>query len=68
MSQQDPFSAFFAARDGANVAGGCPFCDAYQVIQAHVLGFPSLHAIHVYHAAGCPRFAAQPARKEGNPT
>lgn len=56
---QDPATAMIAAMDGAEVPGGCGWCDAVQVVEAHVRGEANLHAVHVYHADGCPWLAAR---------
>lgn len=56
-----PGSALLAALDGAEIAGGCDGCDAYQKVRAHAYG-ANVHMISVHHDDGCPWLAAREQR------
>lgn len=45
--------------DGARIAGGCDYCDAYQVAHQDA---PYSWRVTVYHDDGCPRLAERGSR------
>ena len=57
-SEPNPVGELLASLDGAQIQGGCDYCDAYQTIRAHALGSHAVHMITVHHDDWCPVLTA----------
>jgi hypothetical protein len=63
VRRQSDLSAAIGAMDGLRVAGGCDWCDAYQVVAANEHGL-NIHAIHIVHDNWCPFYLGLPVALE----
>lgn len=56
-----PFVNWLGPLDGAEIAGGCDFCDAYQTVSVDA---PGCWALITHHDDWCPQWTAIRAERK----